>query len=596
MKKLFFLSGLPRSGSTLLAAILNQNPDFRATPTSSLIDMLGSMVYSWETNKAHHVQGRDDSILYSMLKSTIESRYPENKYIFDKSRGWPNPVIYNTMEKVLGYKPKIIATVRRVEDCAASFVRVVKPENLTDFLINSQPIQHLKESYLTLWDGYEAGLDIHFIDYDLFIDDPTYELEKLHEFLELPYFKYSITNIDASSVKEDDETVWNIPGLHDIGKSLERQHSLTAEKILGHHIHEFMQPMFWEGEKDLDTRDPLNVQLQLAKEGNFEESKKLLDAILDQEPDNHKAKYNRGWFYLNDGDWINGYACLEAGRKVNVFGDRALSDAPEPTLEWQFTPKTVLLHLEGGLGDQIWGLRWASDLYKLQYKVVVACAPDLAKVFNKNPHVSAVVMKETAVYTYHDYYIRSFSFPRLLEYKDAHDVEIRDRYIQSSSKPNPETLRIGLRWQGNPRFEHEQNRVFPPELLFNAIKDLRLKTTLPIEFVSLQRDISTEKKPDWVQDVNLDTWEDTIEEIGKCDLIISSCTSVAHMAAAMGKKVIVISPILPYFLWAQTPHLGESYWYENLILFKQCKYNDWYETFDKLEEYLNGIICEVERK
>jgi hypothetical protein len=40
------------------------------------------------------------------------------------------------MAQVLGQKPKIVATVRSVPDCMASFVRVAKPENLGDFLFN----------------------------------------------------------------------------------------------------------------------------------------------------------------------------------------------------------------------------------------------------------------------------------------------------------------------------------------------------------------------------------------------------------------------------------------------------------------------------
>ncbi len=588
MNKLFFLSGLPRSGSTLLAAILNQNPDFLATPTSSLIDMLGSMAHSWETNQGHHVQGRNDEILFSMMRSTVKSRYPENKYVFDKSRGWPNPTICNTMEKVLGYKPKIIATVRNVEECAASFVRVVKPDNIQDFLLNSQPIQHLKDSYLTLWDGFEAGLDIHFVNYDDLLNDPKGVLTGIHEFIGLNAFEYDFDNIDPTSVKEEDEAVWNIPGLHDIGKKLEKQHSQSAKDLLGSYVYEFMQPKFWIGETD-NEQDPLTEQLELAKKGLFLESKEILDKILTEDPENKRALYNRGWFYLNDNDWIKGYQHMEIGRSINVFGDRQLSQAPEPDIFNWSELKTVLLHLEGGLGDQIWGLRWARILYEKHYKVIIACSSELAKIFNSNPYVSSVVIKDAAEYVYHDFYIRSFSLPRWLEIMCKEDVEMFNSnaaYITSPEKTH-DKLRIGLRWQGNPMFEHEQNRLFPPELLFNAIHDI------DAEFVSLQRDIGLESKPDWVKEVDLSSWENTINEISQCDLIISSCTSVAHMAGAMGKKTIVLSPTLNYFLWAGTENMEKSYWYEDLTLLKQCKYNNWYPTFEQLKEYLNGTFCKA---
>ena len=56
-----FLSGLPRSGSTVLAALLNQRNDIHVTPTSGLIDIFGAVVqtdgtlWAWGSNSAGEV-------------------------------------------------------------------------------------------------------------------------------------------------------------------------------------------------------------------------------------------------------------------------------------------------------------------------------------------------------------------------------------------------------------------------------------------------------------------------------------------------------------------------------------------------------------
>ena len=50
MKKLYFLSGLPRSGSTVLAGILNQHPDVHASSTSGLLDMLVGTLRAWSSS------------------------------------------------------------------------------------------------------------------------------------------------------------------------------------------------------------------------------------------------------------------------------------------------------------------------------------------------------------------------------------------------------------------------------------------------------------------------------------------------------------------------------------------------------------------
>ena len=158
---IYFLSGLPRSGSTLLAAILNQHPQIYASPTSGLIDLMGGAVAVWENNPAMAVQGRDKEELFRLLRSIMAAKYEHvaKPVILDKSRGWPAPQIMATMRDVLGTAPKIIATVRATADCAASFVRVAKPADVTAFLRTSQLIEHLKSSYAVLAEGYRLVED-----------------------------------------------------------------------------------------------------------------------------------------------------------------------------------------------------------------------------------------------------------------------------------------------------------------------------------------------------------------------------------------------------------------------------------------------------
>jgi hypothetical protein len=111
--------------------------------------------------------------------------------------------------------------------------------------------------------------------------------------------------------------------------------------------------------------------------------------------------------------------------------------------------------------------------------------------------------------------------------------------------------------------------------MFHAVKGA------DAEFVSLQRDADLEFKPGWVKDSKLDTWEDTRAAIAGCDLVISSCTSVAHLAGAMGIETWLISPVLPYFLWAaegdKTPY------YDSMTIYHQEVFGDWQSPFNKIK-------------
>ena len=97
------------------------------------------------------------------------------------------------MTQVLGHKPKIIATVRSIPDCMASFVRVAKPENLDEFMYTGQLSDHLRAAYISLQSGYEYDPDCFcIIEYEELLKDPKAQIDRIHAFLELPDFNYEI--------------------------------------------------------------------------------------------------------------------------------------------------------------------------------------------------------------------------------------------------------------------------------------------------------------------------------------------------------------------------------------------------------------------
>lgn len=67
------------------------------------------------------------------------------------------------------------------------------------------------------------------------------------------------------------------------------------------------------------------------------------------------------------------------------------------------------------------------------------------------------------------------------------------------------------------------------------------------------------------------------------DLVITSCTSIAHAAAAMGIPTWVIVPILPYHTWTyNAPHSTTTPYYSSVKLYRQKKAGEWKDTFDML--------------
>jgi sulfotransferase len=113
---------------------------------------------------------------------------------------------------------------------------------------------------------------------------------------------------------------------------------------------------------------------------------------------------------------------------------------------------------------------------------------------------------------------------------------------------------------------------------------------------SLQRDSDIRDLPESVVDLQnqIVTWDDTAAAIANLDLVITSCTSVAHLAAAMGKETWIIVPILPYHVWALP---GErSPWYDSVRLFRQEVFGNWDAPLQKVKaELLKRVGKQEER-
>jgi hypothetical protein len=158
--------------------------------------------------------------------------------------------------------------------------------------------------------------------------------------------------------------------------------------------------------------------------------------------------------------------------------------------------------------------------------------------------------------------------------------------------PNSEkTLKIGIRWQGNPSYDQDLHRSIPFQELLHSVQ----KTPVPHDIYSLQRDTGVEECFGYEDQITrldhaLITYDDTLSIMNELDLIITSCTSIAHAAAAMGKETICITPISAYYTWCHS--CDKSPWYgNNLTILRQTQPRTWRQPLQQLEEILYEKYC-----
>ena len=326
---------------------------------------------------------------------------------------------------------------------------------------------------------------------------------------------------------------------------------------------------------------PLEEQVQAGLRGDFARGWEIAEELARLSPACNRAAFNRAWYEMMRGDLFKGLELLDRGRWENAFGDKPLPTNKPIYRNENLKDKNLLLCAEGGLGDEIINVRFAKDFADLGAKVTVTCDPSLKSVFARVPGVSAVVGHKAAPEVYHDYWVPGMSAARVLEYNYKKltgtpylfaDPEFSQKWknLFAQNFPTDGALKIGLRFYGNQKFEHEQHRRFPIQGLIDAVS--------PHKWVSLQK----EDTP-----LPLETWEDTLAAISQLDLVITSCTSVAHAAAALGKPTWVLVPILPYYVWALP---GEtSPWYKSVRLFRQKKFGEWDNVFAEINAALLSL-------
>lgn len=245
-KTYHFLSGLPRSGSTLLASILNQNPHVYVTPTSPMLNVAVKMQEAWAedpTVKANYFNEQINNLTKAILPAFWEHR-PE-PIIIDKGRGWaknmPNasalfgkPMKAIVMERDL---PSIMASwltlIRKQTNCFIDRKLVADGRAVTDenrmgemwFNMVKDCMEGLRQIKI------EAPNQIVVVNYDDLISNPQYELERVEQFLQLPEFKYDFDNIE-NDTKDDDLVAWGFDGLHTIRPTLNKT-SKDPREVLG---------------------------------------------------------------------------------------------------------------------------------------------------------------------------------------------------------------------------------------------------------------------------------------------------------------------------------------------------------------------------
>lgn len=260
-KQYYFISGLPRSGSTLLCNILNQNPKFHASSTSSVLDAILMIRNNWDKFagfKAHPNEMAKLRVMRSVLTAYYDD--VDREVIFDKSRGWPGYIAM--YEELFGRKAKLLITVRDIRDVIASFEKLWRETSKTSLVsqeikngVNFQTVEGRSEvwlktdqpigsSYNRIKDALVRGYGdrMHFINFEDLTSKPKETMQKVYEFIGEPYFEHDFDNVEQTTVEDD-----KVHGFKDLHKIKNKVWPVKSEwkEILGEFAEKYGKLNFW---------------------------------------------------------------------------------------------------------------------------------------------------------------------------------------------------------------------------------------------------------------------------------------------------------------------------------------------------------------
>lgn len=239
MRTHYFISGLPRSGSTLLCNILAQNPKFFVSPaTSGCHDVLFGIRNQWDRLIEHKAEGVNYEQLKNVLKSVLNSYHFTNKeIIFDKGRGWLSLI---EMLEFMDQPIKIISPVRNIAEILASFEMLWRNSTAktqwafeSENYFKSQTVegrcdiwaessQPVGIAYNRLKDviARNKGSNLLIVEMDDLTTMPLETMKRIYHFIEQDYYEHNFNHVEQVT-KEDDVNVHRIPGLHTIRSKVE---------------------------------------------------------------------------------------------------------------------------------------------------------------------------------------------------------------------------------------------------------------------------------------------------------------------------------------------------------------------------------------
>ena len=320
------------------------------------------------------------------------------------------------------------------------------------------------------------------------------------------------------------------------------------------------------------------------------------------EPENGTFHWNSSLVKLLKGEIEAGFAEYEWRWQHDGFPSRRRNFS-QP--QWQgddYSGKTLLVHAEQGMGDHFQFVRFMPMIAALKGKggkLILECHEPLMNLLQTFPGVDQIIERnvdDPSQLPKFDLHLPIVSAPFALGMKTVDDLPTAVPYLTIPDGPDfelpnadPKALKIGFVWGGNPGFGDDHKRSTKIDY-YQPLFDIP-----GTQFFSIQkgpREPEISEAPEKVVRLNaqIEDFRDTAVLMTKLDLVITTCTSVAHLAGALGRPTWILLHTTADWRWLMEPE--SSVWYPTARLFRQPSDGDWQSVFDAVGAAITARVAE----
>jgi hypothetical protein len=328
--------------------------------------------------------------------------------------------------------------------------------------------------------------------------------------------------------------------------------------------------------------------------GRREEALAAVSVAARQSPEDIQTHQALSQYCLATGDFARGWAEYEF--RSDTYDPRQ-ADLDRQAPRWKGEPpkgRTLLVSAEQGIGDTIQFARFLLGLYTRGAALKALVQPSVLGLVKSLPAPVAWHDRISAVGPF-DLQIPMMSLPRILGV-ELHSIPREVPYLTPDAAKVAEwaarlahdhdtRFRVGIVWQGNPRYRNDRRRSVPLRSFapLAEVPDVRLISLQAVhgldQLATLPQGMHVETLGDKVT-ANPDGVAEIAAVMANLDLIVTSDTAMAHLAAALGRPVWVALSDDPDWRWML--ERSDSPWYPSMRLFRQQTRGDWPGVFREI--------------